>query len=133
MRKILITNDDGIKSEGLLRLVNVAKDYGEVWVVAPDDQRSACSHSITVHGTIDIYPYFFFCMALDDCGRHDLAAEIAGKYCRTLKEHGFFHINNALTGREDRSLTAFGERGLFWSAWTSSCYLFLASRYGAEK
>ncbi|MEE3400094.1 MAG: 5'/3'-nucleotidase SurE [Eubacterium sp.] len=57
MRKILITNDDGIKSEGLLRLVNVAKDYGEVWVVAPDDQRSACSHSITVHGTIDIYPY----------------------------------------------------------------------------
>ncbi|SNU09538.1 5'-nucleotidase /3'-nucleotidase /exopolyphosphatase [Lachnospiraceae bacterium] len=57
MRKILITNDDGIESEGLLRLVNVAKDYGEIWIVAPDDQRSACSHSITVHGTIDIYPY----------------------------------------------------------------------------
>lgn len=56
-RKILITNDDGIKSERLLHLINVAKEFGEIWVVAPDDQRSACSHSITVHGTIDIYPY----------------------------------------------------------------------------
>ena len=84
-------------------------------------------------GSVITPAHFFFCMALDDCGRHDLAVEIANKYCRTLKEHGFFHINNALTGREDRSLTAFGERGLFWSAWTSSCYLFLASRYGKEQ
>ena len=57
MRKILITNDDGIESEGLRRLVDVAKEFGEIWIVAPDGQRSACSHSITVHGTIDIYPY----------------------------------------------------------------------------
>lgn len=57
MRKILVTNDDGIESEGLRRLVDVAKDFGEIWVVAPDSQRSASSHSITVHGTIDIYPY----------------------------------------------------------------------------
>ncbi len=56
-RIILITNDDGIKSDGLRRLVHAAKDFGEIWVVAPDDQRSASSHSITVHGTIDIYPY----------------------------------------------------------------------------
>ena len=59
MRKILITNDDGIDSEGLRRLVDVAKEFGEIWIVAPDGQRSACSHSITVHGTIDIYPYDF--------------------------------------------------------------------------
>ncbi|MBO4591287.1 MAG: 5'/3'-nucleotidase SurE [Eubacterium sp.] len=57
MRKILITNDDGIESDRLLRLVKVAKEFGEVWVVAPDGQRSACSHSITVHGTVDIYPF----------------------------------------------------------------------------
>ena len=59
MRKILITNDDGIDSEGLRRLVDVAKEFGEIWIVAPDGQRSACSHSITVHGTIDVYPYDF--------------------------------------------------------------------------
>lgn len=57
MRKILITNDDGIESDRLRYLVNIAKDFGEVWVVAPEGQRSACSHSITVHGEIDIYPY----------------------------------------------------------------------------
>ena len=57
MRRILITNDDGIESPGLMRLINVAKEFGEIWVVAPDGQRSACSHSITVHGTIDIYPH----------------------------------------------------------------------------
>ena len=57
MKKILITNDDGIDSDGLRRLVEVAKEYGEIWIVAPDGQRSSCSHSITIHGSIDIYPY----------------------------------------------------------------------------
>ena len=33
---------------------------------------------------------------------------------------------------EDRSLTAFGEKGLFWSAWTSSCYFWMADRYGRD-
>ena len=69
------------------------------------------------------------CLAFEACGRADLARDVALKYCRALKEHGFFHIYNALSGCEDRSLTAFGERGLFWSAWTSSCYFFLADRY----
>ena len=70
------------------------------------------------------------CLALEACGRRDLAQRVARKYCAALREHGFFHIYNALTGAEDRSLTAYGERGLFWSAWTSSCYLFLADRFG---
>ena len=56
-RKILITNDDGIDAEGLYRLTTLAMKYGEVWVVAPDGQRSASSHSITLHKEIDIYPY----------------------------------------------------------------------------
>ena len=57
MRKILITNDDGIEYEGLRRLAEAAKEFGEVWVIAPDSQRSSCSHAITIHGTIDMYPY----------------------------------------------------------------------------
>lgn len=57
MRLILITNDDGIRAEGMARLAAEAARYGEVWVVAPDGQRSAASHSITLHGHIDLYPW----------------------------------------------------------------------------
>ena len=59
MLSILITNDDGIKSDGLLRLAKIARRFGEVWAVAPDGQRSAASHAISLHNTIDIYPYDF--------------------------------------------------------------------------
>ena len=81
-------------------------------------------------GSVITPTHFFIPMALEDCGYTDEAREAALSYCRTLKRSGFFHICNALTGREDRSLTAFGEKQLFWSAWTSSCYFFLADRYG---
>ena len=53
MQKILITNDDGIQSDGIIRLARAAKKYGKVWVVAPDGQRSAMSHRITLHETIE--------------------------------------------------------------------------------
>ena len=59
MRRILITNDDGIAAPGLARLAAAAQKYGEVWVVAPDAQRSAASHCITLHTTIDVYPHEF--------------------------------------------------------------------------
>lgn len=55
-RKILIINDDGIEAGGLKRLAAEALKYGEVWVVAPDGQRSACSHGLTINDPIDIYP-----------------------------------------------------------------------------
>lgn len=57
--RILITNDDGINAGGIIRLANAAIDIGEVWVVAPNEQRSAASHSISLHDHIDIYPYDF--------------------------------------------------------------------------
>ena len=57
--RILITNDDGIDADGLLRLVRAAADMGEVWVVAPDGQRSASSHSIAIRDAIDIFPYTY--------------------------------------------------------------------------
>ncbi|SDB12561.1 5'-nucleotidase /3'-nucleotidase /exopolyphosphatase [Pseudobutyrivibrio sp. YE44] len=55
--KILITNDDGIEADGIVRLAKAAKEFGEVWVVAPESQRSAASHSISLHSAIDIFPY----------------------------------------------------------------------------
>ena len=59
MQSILITNDDGILSDGLIRLVKAAQAFGRVYVAAPDGQRSAASHAITLHGTIDVYPHAF--------------------------------------------------------------------------
>lgn len=58
-RLILITNDDGIHSDGLKRLTETASAFGRVWVIAPDGQRSAASHSITVRHPIDLFPCDF--------------------------------------------------------------------------
>ncbi len=46
--KILVTNDDGINSEGLKVLANALKELGDVFIVAPDRQRSAVGLSITI-------------------------------------------------------------------------------------
>lgn len=59
MKKILITNDDGIHGDGIFRLARAAKKFGEVYVVAPDKECSAMSHRITLRETIEIYPVPF--------------------------------------------------------------------------
>ena len=59
MRKILITNDDGIEAYGLVRLAREAVKFGEVWVVAPDSQRSAMSHSLTLRGSFEAWKVSF--------------------------------------------------------------------------
>ena len=47
--KILISNDDGIYSGGIRALVEGLVDENEVCVVAPDRERSATGHSLTLH------------------------------------------------------------------------------------
>ena len=59
MSRILITNDDGIRADGLTRLAAAARAFGEVWIVAPDRQKSAASHSITLDRHIDVRSYDF--------------------------------------------------------------------------
>jgi 5'-nucleotidase len=44
---ILITNDDGIYSPGLMSLAKVARRFGNVRVVAPDVEQSSMGHAIT--------------------------------------------------------------------------------------
>lgn len=46
---ILITNDDGIRSTGLLELVKGLSSLGNVYVVAPDRERSGMGHAVTMH------------------------------------------------------------------------------------
>jgi 5'-nucleotidase len=46
--EILITNDDGIYAEGIYALATALRKIGKVTVVAPDTQRSAVGHAITI-------------------------------------------------------------------------------------
>jgi 5'-nucleotidase len=47
--KILVTNDDGIHGPGLAALENIARSISDdVWVVAPDEERSGAGHAITI-------------------------------------------------------------------------------------
>lgn len=46
--KLLITNDDGIWAKGIWAIAKELEKEHDVVVVAPDNQRSACGHSITL-------------------------------------------------------------------------------------
>jgi len=46
---ILVTNDDGVHAPGLIALARAMRDKGEVVVVAPDRERSAVGHALTMH------------------------------------------------------------------------------------
>jgi len=66
MKHILVTNDDGYDSKGLLALVEALKPLGKVTVVAPSTEKSACGHSLTLTrplNFIEIQEHFY---KLDD-------------------------------------------------------------------
>src|SRR5215468_11776937 len=48
MTKILVTNDDGIHSEGIVALASALERLGEIFVVAPAHEMSEASHSLTL-------------------------------------------------------------------------------------
>jgi 5'-nucleotidase len=51
---ILVTNDDGVNAPGIRSLINVAKKFGEVVVVAPDKAQSGMGHAITLNNTLRV-------------------------------------------------------------------------------
>lgn len=46
--RILVCNDDGITARGIRALVEVASEFGEVIIVAPDSPQSGMGHAITI-------------------------------------------------------------------------------------
>lgn len=54
MRHILLSNDDGLASAGLAALEEVLRDVATVWIVAPNREMSATSHSISLHRPIRV-------------------------------------------------------------------------------
>ncbi|RBI86643.1 5'/3'-nucleotidase SurE [Rhodosalinus halophilus] len=54
-QKILITNDDGIHAEGIQLLERIVRQHcDDVWVIAPDEERSGASHSVSMHTPVRV-------------------------------------------------------------------------------
>ena len=52
---IFVSNDDGHAAEGIQLLCEALEALGEVWMVAPERERSASSHSITLHKPLRVH------------------------------------------------------------------------------
>ena len=55
--RILITNDDGIFAPGIFALSQAMEAIGEVYVVAPDSERSAVGHAITLSDPLRVWEF----------------------------------------------------------------------------
>lgn len=95
-KSILITNDDGIHSEGIAALEAAMEGLGEVYVVAPESEMSGASHSLTLarplrirqiderHWTVDGTPTDCVTLALNQI----LAPDIRPDICVSGINHG---------------------------------------------
>jgi 5'-nucleotidase len=52
---LLVTNDDGIHAAGLAALAKALDDLGEVHVLAPEREQSACGHALTLHRPLSVH------------------------------------------------------------------------------
>jgi 5'-nucleotidase len=60
---ILLTNDDGIRAKGLRALVEIARPFGRLVVVAPEEVQSGQSHAITNHNPLRLRMVEDYCTA----------------------------------------------------------------------
>ncbi|MBK9767617.1 MAG: 5'/3'-nucleotidase SurE [Chloracidobacterium sp.] len=94
--RILITNDDGIHSEGIAALEEALREIGDVYVVAPESEMSGAAHSLTLarplrirqiderHWTVDGTPTDCVTLALNQI----LSAADAPHICCSGINHG---------------------------------------------
>jgi len=96
MTRILVTNDDGIHSDGLKKLEEALREIGDVFVVAPAAEMSGASHSLTLarplrirhiddrHWSVDGTPTDCVTLALNRI----LPAELQPDICVSGINHG---------------------------------------------
>lgn len=53
---ILVTNDDGVFSKGILALTEAVLPFGDVVVVAPDKPQSGMGHAVTINNILKLHP-----------------------------------------------------------------------------
>lgn len=96
MTRILLTNDDGIHSDGLIKLEEALRELGDVYTVAPASEMSGASHSLTLarplrirriddrHWTVDGTPTDCVTLALNKI----IAADELPQICVSGINHG---------------------------------------------
>ena len=55
--RILVSNDDGITAPGIQALASALASEHEVYVLAPDRERSATGHALTLHRPLKVEPF----------------------------------------------------------------------------
>jgi 5'-nucleotidase len=83
MPRILVTNDDGVHSEGILALAAVLAPLGEVTIVAPIQEASAIGHALTLRRPLRLETVTSGVFAVDgtptDCVNVAIAHVLRGK------------------------------------------------------
>jgi len=94
--RILITNDDGIHSDGIAALESALREIGDIYVVAPESEMSGAAHSLTLarplrirqiderHWTVDGTPTDCVTLAINQI----LAPDIRPTICASGINHG---------------------------------------------
>lgn len=57
---IFITNDDSLLAKGIASLVEAARPFGDIVVIAPDKPQSGMGHAITIHDPLRLHPEHLF-------------------------------------------------------------------------
>ncbi|HEY3381359.1 MAG TPA: 5'/3'-nucleotidase SurE [Vicinamibacterales bacterium] len=82
MKRILVTNDDGVRSAGIKALADALAPLGQVFVVAPSREASAVGHALTLHHPLRLEHLSDSTYALDgtptDCVNIAVAAVLRG-------------------------------------------------------
>jgi 5'-nucleotidase len=89
--RILISNDDGIYSPGIMALARVASRFGEIRIVAPDVEQSSMGHAITASR-----PLRYRRIRLGDFEAYRVDGTPAD--CVALGTHHWQHVDFVLSG-----------------------------------
>jgi len=89
--RILISNDDGVYSPGILALAKAVKRFGDVRIVAPDVEQSSMGHAITASRPLRLKR-----VHLDSFEAHRVNGTPAD--CVALGMHRWGHVDVVLSG-----------------------------------
>lgn len=115
-----------------IELIFDSGEYETEFGLASEKLNSPFFHPGWCSGSIGTPVQALLALAMEYCGRPDLAKKIGVTYLNTLKHGGLYHIHNTFDGKQEyRNGMFYREASMFYSGWTSGCCLFFAHRYGA--
>jgi 5'-nucleotidase len=79
-KKILITNDDGYESPGIIAVAEALAALGDVMVVAPDRDRSGVSHSVSIAAPVAVSDVFGRAVPTYRCSGTPADCVVVGTY-----------------------------------------------------